>query len=356
MPSMIKAVRCHRFAAFDDDGQRLAEPLPLREVLSIDEVAAPECQPGELIIRTHFAGVQYPDALQAQGLYQQQPELPYVPGSDVTGIVQEIGADVQGFAPGDRVYAHVGLGALSELVAARADVVWRIPPDIPLSHCTSLGRNYFPAYHSWKVLAKIGPGDLVLVDGASGGVGMAGIELAKALGAKVIAGVSTDEKAKYPAAVGADRVLTYGRDRDSYEAFKVQVKQAAKELGHPQGVDAVLDVVQGELFDAALVSCIRPLGTICLVGFTAGQCPIRPGLLLIKQAIVAGSLWYFWAMQHPEAHRDHVKEIFQFLETGKIQPRVDRIFRFDEYLDAFELFESNRGRGNTVVQLADSSS
>ena len=132
-------------------------------------------------------------------------------------------------------------------------------------------------------------------------------------GASVIAGVSVPDKKEFATAAGADRVLCYGRDGDSYRTFKTEVKQAATELGHSEGVDVVIDMVQGELFEAALMSVIRPLGRICLVGFTAGQKPIRPGLLLIKEAAVIGSLWSGWAGRHPREHQQNVAEIIDFL-------------------------------------------
>ena len=349
MGSPIRAVRCHRYAGLDDSGKPLPTPDPLRKVLSLDEVPVPECEEGHVLVTANYAGVQYPDALQAQGFYQDKPPLPYVPGIDVAGTVLEVGPGVEGFEVGDRVIAQMSTGAMAEVVNADARFLWKAPEDVPLSKCANIGRNYFASYHSLKTIAEVGPGDLVLVDGASGGVGMASIQLAKAMGAQVIAGVSVPEKQEFPASVGADRVLCYGRDRDSYKSFKKGVKQAAAELGHPEGVDAVIDVVQGDLFEAALVSSVRPLGRICLVGFTGGQKPIRPGMLLIKQAAAIGSLWGPWSKSHPQQHQENVAEIIGFLTTGAVEARVNRVFPLEDFIEPFELFENNQGRGNTVI-------
>ena len=150
-------------------------------------------------------------------------------------------------------------------------------------------------------------------------------------------------------------MLCYGRDRDSFKAFKVAVQKAAVELGHPHGVDIVVDMVQGDLFES-LISTVRPLGKICLVGFTAGQKPIRPGLLLIKQAAAIGSMWGQWAAMNPEAHQQNVRQIIGFLENVRDQALGSiRIFPFERSIEAFQLFENNQGRGNTVVCIREES-
>eukprot|EP00978_Attheya_sp_CCMP212_P000279 scaffold505_cov49-Attheya_sp.AAC.5 len=354
---MMRAVRCHGFAALDEaTGSILPnKPALIRTVLSLDEgIEAPTLQNDtHVLIQAHFAGVQYPDFLQAQGLYQHRPKLPYIPGMDVAGVVIEKGAGVadEDIQIGDAVVAQSApdLGCLADVVRAQAQHVFPLPKGVRLSQCANIGRNFFAANQSLRVLGKVQPHDLVLVDGASGGVGMATVELAKAMGATVIAAVSSLDKAPYPKQAGADVVLTYGHNKTSHAKFKMEFQREASRLGHEEGANVIVDVVQGDLFENALLSCLKPLGTICLVGFAAGQKPIRPGLLLVKEANVVGSLWARWAQQHPIQHRQHVEQILRYMEMGAIRPRADCVFPLHNFLNAFELFENNQARGNTVI-------
>ena len=456
MEKTMRAVRCHRFALVEEeeedvekgvqkDHQRQRKsfksrsvPLRLRDCLTLDTVPLPneyyfnnkhdddetktessESNNTKVLIRTEYAGIQYPDALQAQGLYQVKPALPYIPGMDVVGVVVKVIHPSSGQAnnyngnsnnnnmillrPGDRVLATMlesgGTGGMSQFVVVPLKFVYKLPENIITSSSSSsslaaaaafanVGRNYFAAYHSLVEVGNINirtnndndinndnniqkqEQKIVLVTGASGGVGMATIELAKAMGCTVIAGVGSTGKMNGPNSVGADAVFCYGRSKNERRDFRKQVLQfchttttcnsnSRSANDKAVGVDLVVDVVMGDLFEEALIGCVKPLGTIALVGFAAGQRKIRPGLLLVKEVRVAGSIWGRIANEATEQqgennkYRTMVETILGYFANGKINPRVDRIVPLSKFIDAFEVFEVNKGKGNTVVSFVD---
>lgn len=292
--------------------------------------------------------------------------------------------------PGDRVLATLmdfgGTGGLSEVVLAPLKHVHKIPTANLLSDSparaaavfANVGRNYFAAYHALVEVGGIRPNNhsnniIVLVTGASGGVGMATIELAKAMGCKVVAGVGSPSKREGPTSAGADAVFCYGRSKAERKQFRKQVLGVTTTMAKSftgkssssssVGVDLVVDVVMGDLFEEALVGCVKPLGTIALVGFAAGQKPIRPGILLVKEVRVAGSIWGRDASEATEerssssssnnTYRNMVETILGYFASGVIRGRVDRIVPLSNFIEAFEVFEENRGRGNTVVSFVD---
>lgn len=193
---------------------------------------------------------------------------------------------------------------------------------------------------------------MVIIDGASGGVGMVCIELAKAMGAKVIAGVSHVDKMSFPKSVGADYVFCYGRgNKDTNKMFKNEVKKSTEKLDKPEGVDIVIDLVKWELFERALLSCVRQLGTICLLGLASSQKHIRPGIILVKEVKIVGSLCGRWENKYISQYRKNVENIIHFMEKGVIKSGVFRIFSFKNYWKAFEVYEKDKGQGNTVIHI-----
>jgi len=403
--NVVKAIRCHRFADVEQKSSnttqqqrrqsfrpRKPKSLRLRECLTLDKVPYPSLPKNTnetwIVIKTEYAGIQYPDALQARGLYQVKPRLPYIPGMDVVGIVLNVvvpthNSSNPNIKPGDIVMATFlasgGTGGLSEVVLAPLKHVFKLPPPSPKTSISNprqygamfanVGRNYFAAYHALVEVGQIDPfaslstnsSKIVLVTGASGGVGMATIELAKAMGCIVVAGVGSPSKLSGPELVGAEAVFCYGRTKPERKAFRKQVSIFCKRQQRGTksgGVDLVVDVVMGDLFQDALIGCLKPLGTIALVGFAAGQRPIKPGLLLIKEARVAGSIWTRIAFEASEKDGNNryskmVHTILGYMASGKIPGRVDKIVPLSKFAEAFEVFEENKGRGNTVISFVD---
>ncbi|HET7409676.1 MAG TPA: NADPH:quinone oxidoreductase family protein, partial [Paracoccaceae bacterium] len=243
----------------------------------------PEPGPGEVLIETRAMSVNFPDVLMVEGGYQHRPTPPVVAGFDVSGVVAAVGEGVTRAAVGDRVLAYVADGAFAERVAAPEGDVWRMPDEMPFEHGAAFGLVYLTAHASLVENCRAEPGEWVLVTGASGGVGLAMVQYGRALGLRVIGGVTSPEKAALVREHGAEATVDLAAP-NLHESLREQVRAIA-----PEGVDLVLDQVGGDVFDACL-RCIRPCGRIAIVGFAGGRIhPIKPTYLLNKQITVIGS-------------------------------------------------------------------
>lgn len=314
------------------------------ENLEFNDIDALEPGRDEILIDTHAAGLNFPDTLQIQGKYQFQPPFPFIPGSEVGGKVAALGPDVTGFAVGDRVLAMVGVGAMAEAVVAPVAGVDKIPDSMDFVTASGFGMIYGTSYHALKQRAQIQPGETLLVLGASGGVGYAAVELGKALGARVIAAASTDEKLAVAKKAGADELINYGDGL---------LKDKVKKLTGGVGADVIYDPVGGELFDQA-ARCINWKGRLLVVGFAGGTIPKYPAnLALLKGCQLVGVFWGDFRRREPEVHAQNTRDLFALYESGKLKPLVSQTFPLDRYVDALNVFVERKAIGKICLKMKD---
>jgi NADPH:quinone reductase len=310
------------------------------ENLMLEEVADPTPVSGQVLIDVYAAGLNFPDVLQIAGKYQFQPPFPFTPGSELAGIVTEVGMGVSNVKPGDRVMALTGTGAMAERAAADASAVESIPESMDFNVAAALGIAYGTSYHALAQRARLQPGETLLVLGASGGVGLAAVEIGKAFGAKVIAAASTDEKLEIARQHGADHLINYS---------KLSLKEKVKELTAGKGADVIFDPVGGELFD----QCTRSInwnGRILVVGFASGTIPKYPAnLALLKGCALVGVFWGEFRQREPEVYRENCKALFDLFEQGKIKPLISQDFPLERYADALNVFVHRQAVGKIVL-------
>jgi len=312
--------------------------------LRLAEVPEPDSAhpltPGEgVAIEVHAAGVSFPELLQTRGLYQLKPPLPFVPGSEVGGIVLSApaGAPVK---EGDRVAAFCGLGGFAERVVAPAFFTFPLPQALDFGQGAGLILNYHTAYFALAMRGRLREGETVLVHGAAGGVGTAALQVAKGLGARTIAVVSSDEKQGIAERAGADHVV---RSDGPW-------KDEAKSLSEG-GVDVVLDPVGGDRFTDSLRS-LRENGRVVVVGFTAGSIPeVKVNRLLLNNAEVVGAGWGHWAMSHPQETRAIGTALHGMIELGVVAPIVGGRFPLERTADALLALERREALGKVVLDM-----
>lgn len=315
----------------------LADKLEL-----VNDWAEPELGEQDVLINVKAAGLNFPDVLIIQGKYQIQPEMPFIPGGECSGVVEAVGEKVTRFKPGDKVLSMGASGAFCEKIAANEYAVFPMPEGLSFEQAAGISITYFTSYYALKQRANIQPGETLLVLGAAGGVGTTAIELGKLMGAKVIAAASSAEKLELCKQLGADEVINYS---------EVSLKDAVKELTGGKGVDVVYDPVGGDYADPAIRSMAWN-GRYLVIGFASGPIPKIPlNLTLLKGCSLVGVFWGRFSGEEPEQNIKNIGELWELFATGKISPVVTDSFPFEQYEEAFNCLIERRARGKVIMTM-----
>lgn len=324
----MRAVRCNRFGPPSQ--------------LAIEYLACPEPAGGEVVVQIRAAGINYPDALVIQDKYQLKPPLPFTPGGEFAGVVTRVGEGAKRFAVGQPVIGFTGWGAFAQEIAIAEDRLFAMPDGIPFEVAGSFLMTYGTAFHALKDRAALASGETVLVLGAAGGMGTASVELAKALGSRVIAAASTPEKLAACREHGADETIDYERE---------DLREVLKKLTNGRGVDVVCDPVGGRFSEPALRSTAWR-GRFLVVGFAGGEIPRIPlNLPLLKGCSIVGVFWGEFLRRERVAVEDDLRELVALYRAGHIHPLVSRHYSLDETPSALEQIAQRKAIGKWVVMV-----
>lgn len=317
------------------------------EALVIEDVAIPTPGKGQVLVQVKACGVNYPDVLIIQDMYQFKPPRPFSPGGEVAGIVSAVGEGVSHVKAGDRVLASTGNGGMAEYCLAPAHGVMPIPEGMPFEEAAAFLMTYGTSYYAIKDRGDPKPGEKLLVLGAAGGVGIAAVELGKAMGLEVIAAASSQEKVDFCLSKGADKGLVYERelDRDGQKKFSEDIKAISG-----GGVDIIYDGVGGNYAEPA-VRAMNWEGRFLVIGFPAGIPKLPLNLTLLKSCDVRGVFWGAAVARDPKAHQQNVKELFDLYKAGKIRPHVSGSYPLEKAADAIRELQDRKAQGKVVVTM-----
>ena len=309
--------------------------------LSYEEVEAPVPGAGEVLIGVEAVGLNFPDILVIAGLYQDRPELPFVAGAEAAGRVLAVGEGVTQVSVGDRVLGYrLLVGAMAEQFVAPADQVFRLPDGVTMEQGACLSVTYGTGYHALVDRARLEPGETVLITGATGGVGSAGIQVAKALGARVIAAVGSDAKGDLAVSLGADEVINYTTE---------SLKERTKELTGGRGADVIYDPVGGDVFLECL-RCVAWQGRILVAGFTSGRIPKAPmNLPLLKGCSIVGVFWGAFGERDPQANRANFARLLEWAADGTIAPHISARFPLESAVEALDTIAGREATGKVLL-------
>ena len=315
---------------------RLMEPRDLR----VAEIPPPPLRPGALEIEVRAAGCNFFDILMVQGKYQVKPAFPFVPGAEIAGVVRAVGDGVKGFAKGDRVLASAGLGGFAEIAVVPAAGVYRMPEGMSFAEGAALPIIYPTSYAALVFRAHLSAGETLLVHAAAGGVGIAAVQIGKALGARVIATAGGAEKLEIARSNGADETIDYTK-----EDFALRVKQ----LTNGRGADVIYDSVGGDTFDQSL-KCIAWNGRLLVIGFAGGRIPeVKANRILLKNISIVGLHWGAHVQNEPARIPETFQALFELYRAGKIRPVIFKSYPLEEVSVALEALGSRKTWGKVIV-------
>jgi NADPH2:quinone reductase len=313
------------------------------ERLVIEERPDPVPGAGEALVNIKAAGINFPDVLVIAGSYQVKIPPPFVPGNEAAGIVEAVGEGVSRLKPGDRVIATPSGGAFADKCVVAEKLCLPLPDALSFEQGAGFTVTYATTYHAFRQCTELKAGETVLVLGAAGGVGSTAVEIAKALGARVIAAASTEEKLQFAREAGADETINYA---------EVSLRDAVKELTGGKGVDVVYDPVGGELAQMALRS-LAWHGRYLVIGFACGDIPEFPAnIALLKEASIIGVWWGTWAARNPGLSIQNMTELAAMVQAGELKPRVTESYPLERYVDAFAAITERRARGKVVLTMS----
>ena len=323
----MKAVLCTHFGTADE--------------LELADIAEPQAGPGEAVVRVKAAAMNFFDTLIIAGKYQYKPPFPFSPAAEFAGVVASVGSGVTEFAPGDRVMGHMGWGAAREAVAIPVKQLAKLPDALDFERAAGLNVIYATTLYALRDRAQLKPGETLVVLGASGGTGLAAIELGKMMGARVIACASSDEKLAFARAHGADETVNYASE---------DLRGALKRLGGERGVDVVYDPVGGPYAEPAVRS-LGWEGRYLVIGFAAGEIPKLPlNLVLLKSCDIRGVIWGAWAQRQPQAQHALMSDIVRWCSEGKLSGHVHAVYPLAEIATALKAIADRKVMGKIVLR------
>ena len=309
--------------------------------LTLEEVKSPEPGAGQVLIDVHAAGINFPDVLTVQGKYQFKPSLPFTPGIEVSGVIKKVGKDVKMRKVGDEVISTLQTGAFASEVVTSENSTF-LKGNMSFEQAAGFALTYGTSYYALKQRARLVAGETVLVLGAAGGVGVATIQLAKAMGANVIAAASNDTKLDFAEEAGADLRINYTNEN---------LKERVKELTKGQGADVIYDPVGGDFSEQAF-RAIAWNGRFLVIGFASGPIAKMPlNLALLKGASLVGVFWGSWSAREPNESQNNFSELIKMVDDKKFTPLVTEIFKLEDHASAFACIEERRAKGKVILSM-----